>query len=291
MTTDPGFAVPPLATDCHMHIFGDPARYPPAAWRAYDPVEMNLERYGAEAARMGFGRVVFVQPSAYGTDNACALDSLRARPATSRAVAVIDAATTDADLDAMHALGVRGIRLNLVSNGEPDPEAAGAELRAAAGRVGRLGWHVQIYAKPPLVRHLVPAIAGLGVDVVLDHMAAADASRGTDQEGLAEVLDLLARGKCWVKLSGANRISRQGGDFRDALGVMRALVAANPARCVWGTDWPHIGPHKAGAPQPAIYMGHDNLHLLRLLGEAVPEAATRAQILVANPARLYDFPG
>ena len=75
-----GFEVPHHATDCHMHIFGDPVRFPPAAQRAYDPTPMELDLYNAEAARMGFSRVVFVQASAYGTDNACMMQALRARP-------------------------------------------------------------------------------------------------------------------------------------------------------------------------------------------------------------------
>lgn len=287
---DPGFAVPALACDCHMHIFGDPARYPPAAWRAYDPVEMPLARYNAEAARMGFGRVVFVQPSAYGTDNACLLDCLRARPADSRGVAVIDETTTDAALAEMAALGVRGVRLNLVSNGEPDGAAATARLQATARRVAPLGWHVQIYARPDLLALLAPAIRALPVPVVIDHMGAGDGGLARPRPGFTDLVALLADGRCWVKISGANRVSREGGDWRDALSVMRALIDANPARVVWGTDWPHIGPHKAGAPERVVYMPVDNLHLLRLLGEAAPDPATRRAILVDNPASLYGFP-
>jgi predicted TIM-barrel fold metal-dependent hydrolase len=286
---DPGFAVPALACDCHMHIFGDPARYSPAAWRAYDPVEMPLRRYNAEAARMGFARVVFVQPSAYGTDNACMLDSLRARPGDSRGVAVIDERTGDAALAEMAALGVRGVRLNLVSNGEPDGPAAIAQLERTAARVAPLGWHVQIFATTALLGLLAPAIRALPVPVVVDHMGACDGRLAEDRPGFAALLALLAEGRCWVKVSGANRVSVAGGDFADAVPVMRALIAANPARAIWGTDWPHIGPHTPGAPRPVVYMPIDNLALLRLLGQAAPDAATRQRILADNPARLYGF--
>ena len=284
-----GFAVPPLACDCHMHVFGEPARYPPAAWRAYDPIPMGLERYDAEAARMGFGRVVFVQPSAYGTDNACMLDALRARGASSRGVAVIDDATDDAALAEMHALGVRGVRLNLVSNGAPDPAAAIAHLRAAAARVGPVGWHVQIYARPDLFVDLSAVLPDLGVAVVVDHMGATDGMLAASRPGFDALLQLLADGVAWVKISGANRVSKLAHGFADAVPVMAALVTANPGRAIWGTDWPHIGPHVAGAPQPVVYMPHDNLDLLRLLGEAVPDAAVRRAVLVDNPARLYGF--
>jgi len=281
--------IPEGATDCHMHVFGDPAAYPPAAWRAYDPTPMTLGQYNAEAARMGFGRVVFVQPSAYGTDNACMKDALRARPRDSRGVAVIDAATPDRELAVLAALGVRGVRLNLVSNGIPDVGAATAQLRETAARVKRLGWHIQIFALPALLAGIAPVIADLGVDVVIDHMGAGDGKLAAARPGFSDVLALLKAGKAWVKVSGANRVSVAGGGFEDAVPVIRALVEANPARAVWGTDWPHIGPHKAGAPSTVVYMPHDNLALLRLLGLAVPDAAVRHQVLVDNPARLYGF--
>ena len=286
---NPGFAVPALACDCHMHIFGDPDIYPPATKRAYDPTPMELDRYNAEAARMGFGRVVFVQPSAYGTDNSCMLDALQARGASSRGVAVIDAATTDAELADMAALGIRGVRLNLVSNGIRDAGAAIAELQAAAARVRHLGWHVQIYARPALFTDLAPAVADLGVPVVVDHMGATDGQFAARRPGFDALLRMLADGVCWVKLSGANRVSQQKAGFTDAIPVIHALVAANPARSVWGTDWPHIGPHVAGSPSTVIYMPHDNLALLHLLGAALPDAATRQAVLVDNPARLYGF--
>ncbi len=287
--TELGFAVPDGATDCHMHIFGDMAAYPPASWRAYDPTPATLAVYDAEAARMGFGRVVFVQPSAYGTDNACMKAALKARGASSRGVAVIDADTKDSELKALDKLGVRGVRLNLVSNGIPDVGAAVAQLQETAARVGKLGWHVQIFALPSLLAGLAPAIAGLGVDVVIDHMGAGDGRLAESRAGFDDVLGLLRDGKAWVKVSGANRVSRAGGRFEDAVPVIRALVEANPARAVWGTDWPHIGPHRAGAPEKVVYMPHDNLGLLRLLGMAVADEGVIRQVLVDNPAKLYGF--
>ncbi len=287
--TELGFVVPDDATDCHMHIFGDMAAFPPAEWRAYDPTPATLPVYDAEAARMGFSRVVFVQPSAYGTDNACMMAALKARGASSRGVAVIDAGTKDTELKALDKLGVRGVRLNLVSNGIPDVAAATAQLRETAARVGKLGWHVQIFALPSLLAGLAPVIAGLGVDVVIDHMGAGDGRLAESRAGFDDVLELLRDGKAWVKVSGANRVSRAGGGFEDAVPVIRALVEANPARAVWGTDWPHIGPHRAGAPEKVVYMPHDNLALLRLLGMAVADEGVIRQVLVDNPAKLYGF--
>ncbi len=226
---------------------------------------------------------------AYGTDNSCMLGALWARGATSRGVAVIDDATTDATLAELAEAGTRGVRLNLISNGTPDPAAAIAQMRAAAARVGRLGWHVQIYAPPALFTDLAAVIPGLGVPVVVDHMGAGDGKLAAARPGFDALLKLLADGHVWVKLSGANRVSRLAHGFDDAVPVIQALAAANPRHCVWGTDWPHIGPHVAGAPRPVVYMPHDNLDLLGLLGRALPDAARRQAVLVDNPAQLYGF--
>jgi 2-pyrone-4,6-dicarboxylate lactonase len=70
---------------------------------------------------------------------------------------------------------------------------------------------------------------------------------------------------------------------------MRKLIRANPKRVVWGTHWPHIGPHEPGARRPVVYMPNDNVALLRLLGEAAGDDAVIHDILVDNPARLYGF--
>ena len=69
-------------------------------------------------------------------------------------------------------------------------------------------------------------------------------------------------------------------------------VAANPDRIVWGTDWPHpdsypIPTRKATDIAPAMPI--DEGRLLNLLADWVPDAKTRAKILVDNPARLYAF--
>jgi D-galactarolactone isomerase len=49
---------------------------------------------------------------------------------------------------------------------------------------------------------------------------------------------------------------------------------------VWGTDWPH--PTVSGTKP-------DNLVLLNLLLEWVPDEETRTRILVRNPEKLYGF--
>ena len=88
-------------------------------------------------------------------------------------------------------------------------------------------------------------------------------------------------GGCWVKLSGAHRLSNNAPDYPEAKPFHEALVRANPERLVWGSDWPH--PRIEGAMPDAG-------KLLDLFNEWTPDAGTRKRILADNPAKLYGFP-
>jgi len=83
------FDVPRGACDCHVHIF-DPARFPYEPGRVYTPPQALIEDLRNLQAALHFERVVVVQPSVYGFDNACTLDAVRALGARARAIAVID---------------------------------------------------------------------------------------------------------------------------------------------------------------------------------------------------------
>jgi predicted TIM-barrel fold metal-dependent hydrolase len=290
--TRPNFPVPAGACDCHMHVFGAAALYPPAALRVYTPGPAPISAWRAVAARLGLARVVLVQPSAYGSDNRAMLDAIAETGASARGIAVLAEDTPSAALAALAQAGVRGIRLNVKTHGESDLAALRQRLVREAERIAPLGWHVQIYADLPVVAALADLIRTVPVPVVLDHMGGARAALGVGQDGFRALLDLLGTGRCWIKLSGAYRVSDREPDFADATPIARALVRENPERLVWGTDWPHIGTH-AAAPGPdapaALYRDLDAGALLNLLAEAAGDAATLGRILVANPARLYGF--
>lgn len=290
--TRPRLALPEGACDCHMHVFGAPERYQVAARRAYTPVPAPLSQWREVAARLGLARVVLVQPSAYGSDNSCMLDAMREMGAPARGVAVIDEAASPSDLAALHAAGVRGVRLNLKTLGDGDAGALRARMTRLAERIGPLGWHIQIYADLAVIAAVAGVIRAMPVAVVLDHMGGARAAPGVSKEGFRSLLDLLAEGRCWVKLSGAYRVSDAAPHFADSTPIARALIAANPDRLVWGTDWPHIGGHAEAAAANApsvIYRDLDAGALLDLLAEVVGDDATFRRILVDNPARLYGY--
>jgi predicted TIM-barrel fold metal-dependent hydrolase/predicted NBD/HSP70 family sugar kinase len=285
------FAVPEGACDCHVHVFGRSARFPFAGRRGYTPPPASAAELLALQQALHLSRVVIVQPSVYGSDNSCTLDGMRRLGARARGVAVIDEATSNAALDEMHAAGIRGVRVNLATAGESDPSQARRNLAAAVARVAPLGWHVQVYTQLSVIAALEDQVPSLGVPIVFDHFGGAQASGGIDQPGFAALLALVSAGHAYVKVSAAYRSSGKAPAYDDVAPLARALIAANPDRIVWGTDWPH--PHAAapGAALGAIVPSYDiddGLALNQLLVWA-PNAAIRRKILVGNPARLYDF--
>jgi len=64
--------------------------------------------------------------------------------------------------------------------------------------------------------------------------------------------------------------------------VAQTFAKEAPDRMLWGSDWPHP------TEQPSNHIPNDAL-LLDLFAKAVPDQAVREQILVRNPARLYQF--
>jgi predicted TIM-barrel fold metal-dependent hydrolase len=285
-------AIPPLACDSHMHVFGPPDRYAGAPGRTYTPSAKPLEEYRRVADRLGLQRTVFVQPSAYGTDNRALLDTLGVGHPSLRGVVVIDETCEPATLQRMHQAGVRGIRLNLLTPRITDTAAARIILEQAAAQVAPLGWHVQIYCDGEILSAVAPVLPDLSVPVVFDHMGGARLRTGLEDAGFRTLCDLLARGRCWAKLSGADIVTGNDSDLGGAIAFARALVAANPSRLVWGSDWPHLVHQHAGigdAAPPAAYRPVNEGALLDVLRASVDDEAGWRAILVDNPARLYGF--
>jgi predicted TIM-barrel fold metal-dependent hydrolase len=285
------FDVPAGACDCHTHIIGDPAAFPFFAGRTYTPETALPEEMAALHKSLGIERVVIVTPSVYGSDNAATLYGMKARGARARGVAVIDEKTPESALDQLAQAGVRGIRLNLATGGVNDPALARQRFLAAVDRVKHRNWHVQFYTTLEVVGALKGDFAASPVPIVFDHFAGAPAALGTEQPGFADVLDLVKSGKAYVKISGAYRISKAAPDYADAAPLARALIAANPDRILWGTDWPHTASTPPGKQPTDVtpLSPIDDGRLLNQLALWAPNAAVREKILVANPARLYGF--
>jgi predicted TIM-barrel fold metal-dependent hydrolase len=291
--TPVNFEVPPLACDCHTHIHGDMREFPMSPSRIYTP-EPALPTEMAELHRsLHMRRVVIVTPSIYGTNNSATLWGMKARGPDARGVAVIDDKTTDSELDAMGRAGIRGIRINLATGGKTaDPAVARKRFQDAAERIKSRGWHVQMYTTLDVISAIKDLVLASPVPVVFDHFGRAQAALGVEQPGFADLVEAVRSGKAYVKISGAYRISKQAPDYADVAPIARALIAANPQRIVWGTDWPHPNSEPLpgyGAMDVRPFFAIDDGRLLNQLPVWAPEAATRKAILVDNPARLYGF--
>lgn len=258
----------PTGWDGHVHVF-DPAH--PAQAGHYRPVLRDLPEIEQAAAPLGVGHLVLVQPSVYGTDNALILRALAREPGRHRGVAVVDTRVTDAELDTMHALGVRGVRFNLVSPVGNGPEA----FRALAPRLKARGWHVQWYARHDQLATIAELHQGSGLTAVLDHLAGLHAGVTADDPAWAALQRLADQG-AWVKLSGWYRLQAQAP--YDALDDhIRRVAQTLGERLVWGSDWPHT----AFAPEALPPYASVWQPVVRALGEA------RAARVRAAGALLY----
>lgn len=274
-------ALPPKACDTHAHLFGPQQRYPYQANRSYTPPDAGEAAYRKMLGTLGFERAVLVQPSVFGTDNSLMLDTLAAirndDPIQWRGVAVVDRSFTDAEFERMHALGVRGIRINLLFPGG----VPFSDIETLAERVTGLGWHVQFLVDVSKIERLAERLDRLPTDSVIDHMGHIPAHQSAHDPGFRQLLALLEAGRTWVKLSGPNRVSSLGqAPFEDVDAFVTELVSTREDRCLFGTDWPHVQ-----LPGPIPNDGDLVDEFLRL----VPDAATRRRILSDNPAKLYGF--
>jgi predicted TIM-barrel fold metal-dependent hydrolase len=277
------FTPPPGACDAHCHIFGPGHRFPYSADRTYTPPDSGIDQFEILQQRLGLSRAVFVQASCHGTDNAAMVDALRrgARADGSRryaGVAMIDESFTDIRIAELHGAGVRGTRFNFVAHLGGAPEMG--EYWRIVHRVAKHGWHIVLHFDAKDLPSNASMLDEMPVPYVIDHMARVDATKGVDQEPFQQLLALMADERCWVKISGAERLTADGRPpYDDVVPYARALVAAAPDRILWGTDWPH----------PNVRHMPDDGDLVDTLAAFVPDEATRNRILVDNPSRLYDF--
>jgi 2-pyrone-4,6-dicarboxylate lactonase len=277
-TGTPSFTVPPGACDAHMHVFGPADRFPPAAGRSYDPPPNALaEDFAALQAALGFERAVLVQAASYGTDNSAMLDAIAGSNGRWRGVAVIDAGFDADAIRVLDSAGVRGVRFGLVSHLGPSPDQDA--MRRVVDAIAPFGWHAQFHIQDDGMDRYADFFDSLPVDVVIDHMGRVPAAGGLSQSPFLTLLDFVRRGKCWVKVSGVDRISATGAPYADAVPFAHTLMSANPDRCVWGTDWPHTN-MKA--------MPRDEA-LVDLIPQIAPTPALQKKLLVDNPAALYGF--
>jgi predicted TIM-barrel fold metal-dependent hydrolase len=291
-STPVNFHVPAGACDCHTHVFGDSRRFPFAAVRNYTPEPASVAEMRALHRALHTERVVIVHPSVYGTDNSCTLDGMKQLGSIARGIAVIDEKTPEAALDEMDRAGIRGIRINLETSGQSDPAVARQRFQEAVDRIKRRSrWHIQIYTRLSVIEGIKDQVMAAPMPVVFDHFGGAQAPLGIGQPGFDTLLNLVRTGKAYVKISAPYRSSTQAPDYPDVAPLAKALIAANPQRMLWGSDWPHPAPPVAHGPVTDItpLWQIDDGRVLNQLAIWAPNPALRKTILVENPAKLYGF--
>ena len=277
----PGIVLPRGSIDTHVHVF-EPG-YPLSPGRGYNPPHSTLEDLKHLHATLGIERVVFTQPSVYGTDNAAILDAMAAlngeQPDRARCVVALDMHISDREIAALDASGVRGVRLNTDNKGGMPIRMD--EIPELAARVHPFGWHLEFLFPGRDLVELMPLFTALKLPMSIAHFAYQSATAGVKAPGFQALLELARRGNTWIKISGANRVSATDlPPYDDVRPMARALVEAAPERIMWGTDWPH----------PNKYVANPNDgDLVDAFGDWVTDESMRRKIMVDTPAAFYRF--
>jgi 2-pyrone-4,6-dicarboxylate lactonase len=272
------FTPPVNATDAHCHIFGPADKFPFSDDRTYTPPDSGINDFLVLQERLGLSRAVFVQASCHGTDNSAMVDAIIRGNGRFAGVAMVDESFSDADIQKLHDVGVRGTRFNFVAHLGGAPEMD--EYWRIVERVARFGWHIVLHFDAKDLPSHVEMLDKMPVPYVIDHMARIDAKAGLEQEPFQQLLELMRDERAWVKISGAERQTADGTPpYDDVVPYAQALVAAAPDRILWGSDWPH----------PNVRATPDDGDLIDFVAQVAPDEATRQKILVTNPERLYDF--
>ncbi len=262
----PHFIMPAGATDCHFHVYAEGARFP----------DHEMDQALALHRRLGVARGILVQADPQSRE--VTLKGLALAGPRYRAITPILEVPSEKELTALHEAGMRGARFTFMTRhgGRPDI----ALVRQTIERIAPLGWHVDFLMPGEEVLELFGFLRTLMLPFVFDHMGRIDIAGGVAQPAFQALLELVRRDNGWVKLSGADRLSKAGPPFHDAIPFAQALIAAAPDRVIWGTDWPH--PNNSYNP--------DDAALVDLIPLIAPDAKQQRKLLVDNPARLVDLP-
>ena len=265
--------------DCHVHVL-DPLRFPYAADTHYRPAGQEtgtFEQLRGVMDAYGARHALIVGPnSGYGLDNRCLIDALRRSEGRCKGVAVVRNDASDEALRALKAEGIVGIAWNVTHYGVRYYDDAGPLLE----RLRALDLFVQLQVEHDQLVALRPMVERCGVRVLVDHCGRPTASQGVGQPGFQALLALARTGRCYVKLSGVMKVSREAYPYEDARPYFEALLGAyTPDACMWASDWPYLR-----APARVDYGV-----LLRHIERLLPDSEARRRVLWGTPNALFGF--
>lgn len=276
----PTFAVPEGACDAHVHMVANAEAFPLWEGRVENPAPGPtfydwLAMFERHLKVLGMTRTVFVHSILYGGDNSVTIEAVRRFGDRARGVGLLPDGAAEAEIERLAAANITALRLNYVHGGILTWDGAKAMAPALAAR----GMHLQMLAHADRhVEDLADDVRALPCPVVFDHCGWPADDLSPKTPGFKALLALVAEGSAYVKLSAIYRLAA---DWTHTAPLVRALVKANPERCLWGSDWPHLMLGTAARPDAGA--------LLNAFGDTVTDAATRQQILVANPEALFGF--
>ena len=272
-TAPPRTIAPAGACDAHCHII-DPRFAVPGT---EVPADMTAEDYRPFQRRIGTSRAVFVQAKSQRTDHACILDALGRFDGNARGVGVVHPAIDDSELKRLDAGGIRGLRFSVWN--PSDTVTTIDMIEPLARRIADLGWHAQLHMSGAQIVETAAMLGRLPCPIVFDHMGRLPPKLGPDHPAFRVIVDLIDKGRAWVKLAGAYLNTERGPPYADATRTAQAFVTEAPERLVWGSDWPHVTEtHKP-----------DDAELFDLLTVWAGSNRVRDRILVENPIKLYGF--
>ena len=277
MPSRPRFHLPEGAWDTHFHVLGPQARFPYSKTRKYTPPDAPLDVCMRMHDTLGIARGLVVHANTHGFDNSVDLDAVARSHGRYLAVVRLDTTATQAGCETLHAQGARGVRFafNPKHGGSLDLAVFDHVLACISG----LGWFVELHFDGDALPGLEDWVASIRAPVVIDHLGRIDPSPGLAQAPFAVLVELARRDNIWVKLSGADRLTKSGPPYADVRPFAQRLIEVAPDRMLWGSDWPHTGVFEA-AKMP------DDGQLLDALFEFAPDETVRKKVLVDNPLRL-----
>jgi D-galactarolactone isomerase len=264
----------PNACDSHMHVYED--AYPLAPTATFKPPHAPASAYRAVQRELNLARTVVIQPTGYAFDNRCTLAGVTALGAEARAVVVVPAEATLAELESLHRQGARGVRYMMLPGGVLP--WSGLERSAAA--IAPLGWHIDLQLDGRNLPQHEAMLARLPCRLVIDHVARFMGPVEPDSEPIRALCRLLDSGRCWIKISAPYESSRSGAPgYHDIAWIARLVAQRYPERCLWASNWPH--PNQNPAPS--------NAAMLAWGLAAFADSVAQRKALVDNPAEFYGF--
>jgi predicted TIM-barrel fold metal-dependent hydrolase len=260
--------------DAHAHIFTRDMPLANSAWFRPD-YAFTAEQYLAILDAHGIHFGVIAGISIYGLYNDYMLEQLRKHKRL-RGTANVSPTTDRYILERMKEDGIVGVRLQLTRRKEL-PDLDDEDYQLLLKRLADLDLHVQVVVEGALWPVVLAKLEASGVRIVIDHFGHPTPQEGVNCAGFQAVLRSVEKGRTWVKLSGAYRLtwSEAGSRARDprTLPLARELADcllrnAGPERLVWGSDCPFVG-HEAA-------MGYQDT--LDELNTWVPDARTRRKL-------------